>query len=62
MNSRHFARSSLRFPRTASEAFRDASYGCAVEKPIRKSRPLVRWAAWISFAGLCLVTIAGGVR
>jgi hypothetical protein len=35
--NRYLHRTTLRFPRTASEAFRDASYGAAIEIPTRPS-------------------------
>jgi hypothetical protein len=32
--TRYLHRCALRYPRTASEAFRDAAYGAAIENPI----------------------------
>lgn len=46
--SRYLHRATLRFPRTADEAFRTARYGAAIEKPYpslwgRILQFLVRW-------------------
>jgi hypothetical protein len=34
VKSRHLHRVAVRFPRTTSEAFKDYTYGAAVEKPL----------------------------
>jgi hypothetical protein len=48
--TRHLHRCSVRFPRTASEAFRDHTYGAAIERPMPSLwRRLLTWF-WRDFA------------
>lgn len=48
MNPLH--RCALRFPRTAAEAFKDHTYGAAVEKPAPKGYGTLWWAVICAIA------------
>lgn len=58
MNPLH--RCSLRFHRTASAAFRDHTYGAAVEKPAPKGYGALWWLAFVAVSVLAVVVIVRG--
>jgi hypothetical protein len=54
MNYLH--RVSLRYPRTSAEAFKDHTYGAAVEKPAPRSG-----YGWLWWTLICASALAGAV-
>lgn len=50
-----------RFPRTAGEAFKDAGYACAVERPMDKPDRIVFKAALAIAAVLLALAVTGGI-
>jgi hypothetical protein len=52
----HLHRCSLRFHRTASAAFKDHTYGAAVEKPAPRSG-----YGWLWWTIICASALAGAV-